>query len=214
MANEKRVRQNFIGGLVDTADLAAAGTTLNSAALAAIATTIDSTNHMAITLDPDGLYGAPEIAYITAYTPGATTATILRGQEGTAARQHLLDTPWVHGPTVRDLDGDSAWTDATLLNLWVAYGAPYANPGYRKAGSREVRLRGMVKNGTLGSPIFTLPAGYRPGAQILVPTMLGGNNPGLATITTGGDVTAFQGAGPVGTNAFVALDHITFYAEA
>lgn len=102
MANEKRVRQNFIGGLVDTADLAAAGTTLNSQALAAIATAIDTTNHMAITLDPDGIYGAPEIAYITAYTPGATTATILRGQEGTSARTHLLDTPWVHGSTVGD----------------------------------------------------------------------------------------------------------------
>lgn len=102
MTNERRVRQNFIGGLVDTADLAAAGTTLNSAALAAIATTIDTTNHMAITLDPDGIYGAPEIAYITSLTVGATSATILRGQEGTTARAHLIDTPWVHSPTVRD----------------------------------------------------------------------------------------------------------------
>lgn len=111
MANEKRVRQNFIGGLVDTADLAAAGTTLYSAALAAITTTIDSTNHMPITLDPDGIYGAPEIAYITALTVGSTSCTLLRGQEGTTARQHLMDTPWVHGPTVRDYGaaGRVAW---------------------------------------------------------------------------------------------------------
>lgn len=121
MANEKRVRQNFIGGLVDTADLAAAGTTFNSAGLAAITTVIDATNHFPITLDPDGIYGAPEVAYVTAYTVGATSATILRGQEGTTARQHLMDTPWVHGPTVRDISvGRAAATRLTGGNVLVS----------------------------------------------------------------------------------------------
>lgn len=124
MSNEIRVRQNFIGGLVDTADLAAAGTTLNSAALAAIATTIDTTNHMPITLDPDGIYGAPEIAYITALTVGATSCTLLRGQEGTTARQHLLDTPWVHGPTVDDITQEQ---DAVVSTSETSTSATYAD---------------------------------------------------------------------------------------
>lgn len=113
MANEIRYRQNFIGGLIDTSDLSASGTTMNSAGLASVTTAITSTNHMPITLDPDGIYGAPEIAYITALTVGATSCTLLRGQEGTTARQHLMDTPWVHAPTKRDYAGSFATAQHT-----------------------------------------------------------------------------------------------------
>jgi len=120
MANEIRVRSNFVGGLVDTADLSASGTTLNSAGLAAIPVAIGSTNHMAITLDPDGLYGAPEIAYITALTLGATSCTLSRGQEGTTARQHLMDTPWVHAPTTRDFGHGAIWATRTGGNVTVS----------------------------------------------------------------------------------------------
>lgn len=101
MANELRVRQGGIGGAVETA-LAIGGTTLDSAGLAAVAGGIGSTQHMAIVLDPDGIDGAPEVAYITALTAVTTSATIARGQEGTTARAHKVDIPWVHCPTVRD----------------------------------------------------------------------------------------------------------------
>jgi hypothetical protein len=102
MANELRVRQNFIGGLVEDNPLTATATTFQSNALVAVVG-IGSTQHFPITFDPDGLYGEPEIAYITAHTPGAVTATILREQEGTTKRQHNQDVPWVHGPTTLDL---------------------------------------------------------------------------------------------------------------
>ena len=101
MANELRVRQNFIGGLVEDNPLTASATTLTSAGLASIPA-IDTTQHFPITFDPDGLYGAPEVAYVTAHTTAATTATILRGQESTVARQHKQDMNWTHGPTLRD----------------------------------------------------------------------------------------------------------------
>ncbi len=101
MANEKRLRAGFLGGLVEDNPLAAATTTLTSGGLAA-APVVDSTNHLAIVLDPDGLFGAPEIAYITAHTAAAVTATVARGQEGTTARDHQRDMPWLHGPTTRD----------------------------------------------------------------------------------------------------------------
>jgi hypothetical protein len=104
MANELRVRTGFLGGLIEDNPLASGATTLTSAALASVPA-IGSTQHMAITLDPDGLDGAPEIAYITAHTAAAQTATITKGQEGSVARAHLRDIPWVHGPTVRDFDG-------------------------------------------------------------------------------------------------------------
>lgn len=105
MANEKRKRQEWIGGLVEDNPLTAGDTLLTSAGLAAITGGVASTEHMAIILDPDGVDGAPEIAYITALTAGtgATGATgLARGKEGTTAREHKKDTPWVHGPTVED----------------------------------------------------------------------------------------------------------------
>lgn len=102
MANEKRKRQAFIGGLVEDNPLLVGGLTLTSASLAAIAGGVGSTEHMAVVIDPDGYAGAPEVAYITALTAGAGSATIARGQEGTSARQHERDTPWLHGATPRD----------------------------------------------------------------------------------------------------------------
>lgn len=182
MANEKRVRQNFIGGLVDTADLAAAGTTFNSAALAAITTTIDTTNHMAITLDPDGIYGAPEIAYITALTVGATSATIVRGQEGTTARQHLMDTPWVHAPTIYDTVGDGSWQVPTYQNSWADVGSGRTTK-YRKVSGDRVELQlGAVAPGSQ-TTMFTLPAGYRPGQTLDIPVALyNSGSPALSTV--------------------------------
>jgi hypothetical protein len=105
MANEKRKRQMFIGGLVENNPLASGGTQLDSAALSSITGGVASTEHMAIVLDPDGIDGAPEVAYITDLTASATStgATgLLRGQEGTTARAHLRDIPWVHAPTLRE----------------------------------------------------------------------------------------------------------------
>ena len=101
MANELRTRTNFVGGLVEDNPLTNVATTLTSAGLAALPV-IDTTNHAAIILDPDGIHGAPEIVWVTAHSASSTTATILRAQESTSARQHLRDTYWVHTATVAD----------------------------------------------------------------------------------------------------------------
>lgn len=101
MANELRVRANFLGGAVEDNPLASTATTMTSAALA-VAPAIGTTQYLPITLDPDGFDGIPEIAWITAHTAGANTATLLRGQEGTAARACYQDTPWVHSATTQD----------------------------------------------------------------------------------------------------------------
>lgn len=101
MANEKRARFNSIGGLIEDNPLTLGATTLTSAGLAAMGV-IDTTNHAVIVLDPDGLEGAPEIVYVTTHTASATTATILRAQEGTLAVAHSVDVPWVHAATILD----------------------------------------------------------------------------------------------------------------
>lgn len=109
MANEIRVRTNFLGGLVEDNPLTSGATTLTSAALASVPV-IGSTQHMAVVLDPDGFGGAPEVVHITAHTAAATTATVARGQEGSTARAHERDTAWVHSATASDYPVSKTYT--------------------------------------------------------------------------------------------------------
>lgn len=95
-----RVRTNFAKGAAE-GGLTLAGTTLTSADLATFPA-VTGADHAVITVDPLGDGGAPEIVYVTAHTAAATTATVLRGREGTTARAHAAETPWVHGPTGAD----------------------------------------------------------------------------------------------------------------
>jgi len=103
MANDIRVRQGFMSGTITDNPLTSGATTFNSAALASVVA-VGSTEQVAVTLDPTGSAGAPEIVWITAHTASATSATILRGQEGTTARQHASGISWVHSPTTKDFD--------------------------------------------------------------------------------------------------------------
>lgn len=147
MANEIRFRQNFISGVVDDNPLTLGATTLNSTALTAL-DVIDSTNHAVIVLDPDGADGDPEIIYVTAHTASASSATVVRGREGTSARAHNQNTIWRHGPIVSDFGGsakDVLWTpqsgatpvdefndstiDAAYTSLLIAGSATWVEDG-------------------------------------------------------------------------------------
>lgn len=101
MANELEIRQDFLGGLIEDNPLTDVATTLTSASLAVMAA-VSTTSFMWIILDPDVLGGAPELVKVTAHTAGATTATILRGQGTTTARQHSYGIRWAHGPVSAD----------------------------------------------------------------------------------------------------------------
>lgn len=127
MANEKRKRQIAVGGLIEDNPLTSGATTLTSAGLSVVTGGVGSTEHFAVVLDPDGLDGAPEIAYVTALTAAATSGTIARGQEGTTARAHARDIPWIHAPTLRDFvqhkktvirgTGDKTTTSTTFVDI-------------------------------------------------------------------------------------------------
>jgi hypothetical protein len=56
------------------------------------------------------------------------------------------------------------WINVTAFtNSWVAFDAvTHAKPRYRKMSRDLVQIEGLVKNGTLGQSVFTLPTGYRP----------------------------------------------------
>ncbi len=49
-----------------------------------------------------------------------------------------------------------AWTPLTLANSWANFGAGTAPAAYRVIGD-TVDLRGVIKSGTAGTPVATLP---------------------------------------------------------
>ncbi|MCK4820144.1 hypothetical protein KA005_30545, partial [bacterium] len=54
------------------------------------------------------------------------------------------------------------WRVPTLLNSWVNSGGGRTDTLYYKDKTGAVHIVGSIKGGTVGSPIFTLPVGYRP----------------------------------------------------
>lgn len=73
---------NAVEGVTD-ADLATGATTISGPFLAGLPV-ITGGDYVVLTIDPDSEQGTPEVVHVTAHTSLATTATILREQEGTS----------------------------------------------------------------------------------------------------------------------------------
>jgi hypothetical protein len=103
---------------------------------------------------------------------------------------------------------DPQFIAPTLLNSWVNFGSTHANAGYYKDPFGRVHLRGMVKSGTTvaNTPIFTLPVGYRPTADLLFPVDSNGAH-GTSCVRSSGNVT-FE----AGSATYFALNGISFAA--
>lgn len=95
---------NFLSGTTTDSPLTAGATTINSAAFANLPE-VASPDTMWIVLDPGGDNGAPEIVQVTAHTASATSATVVRAQQDTTAREHTSGTTWRCAVTKSDLDG-------------------------------------------------------------------------------------------------------------
>jgi microcystin-dependent protein len=99
-----RLRYNNSGGVLGAA-LTAGATTITFAAAPPFAT-LAGTDYIPLCLDPAGS-ALPnpsfEIAYLTAYTLGATSGTITRGQEGTTGKAHNNGAAWAQAPTAADI---------------------------------------------------------------------------------------------------------------
>jgi hypothetical protein len=98
-----------------------------------------------------------------------------------------------------------------FLNGWVNYGTYGATAAFRKFPDGRVRLRGLVRSGTVAASasgyIFVLPAGYRPQAPLLFP---------ISANATFGEVRILPDGGvlaQVGNNSYFALDEIEFDTE-
>lgn len=80
---------------------------------------------------------------------------------------------------------DSGWTGVTFSNSWVDFGSPQQAAQYSKAGD-VVRVRGVIKSGTLNTAAFTLPSGFRPPATLRFPS-----SDGIITVDSSGVVSVF-----------------------
>lgn len=112
--------------------------------------------------------------------------------------------PWV------DVDAGGTMPNGTsvpaFLNSWVNFGGSTTACAFRIDRNGVVHLKGTVKSGTVGSgtPIFTLPAGYRPPEEHS--RAVDSNNAfGRVIVTTGGDVALVAGS-----NTYTSLDGISF----
>jgi len=103
------------------------------------------------------------------------------------------------------------WIDAVLQNGWVEFDSA-RKPKYSLAADGYVFLRGAVKSGTLGSgtPIMTLPSGFRPLNSFAFTAIGGisGNMIATVQVNTSGQVAII----PQGStdNAYISLDGIRF----
>jgi hypothetical protein len=70
---------------------------------------------------------------------------------------------------------------STFLNGWTS-----ASVNYEKNSNGDVRVWGRLSGGTVGSPAFNLPSGFRPGLTIKRPT-IANNTSAYAEINTNGD---------------------------
>ena len=105
-----RLRFNRALGALDVA-LATGDTTLSSPGLATLGV-VAGPDVAALTISTGTAY---EIVWVTAHAAAATTATIVRAQEGTAAQAWAVGTAWVHGPT--SVDFTFAKADVGLGNV-------------------------------------------------------------------------------------------------
>lgn len=111
-----RVKTAFVSGTVENDPLASGGTTLTSTGLTSLPV-IAAPDIAVIVIDPAGSGGAPEVVYVTAHSSSADSATIVRAREGSSAREHASTIPWVHGPTVLDIEESPiSFLEKLLLN--------------------------------------------------------------------------------------------------
>jgi hypothetical protein len=91
-----------------------------------------------------------------------------------------------------------------FANSWVNYGPGYPSAAYCKDAGGFVHLTGLVKSGTVGATIFTLPAGYRPSNQLSF-ACVSNSAFGQLVINSSGTVFVY-----IGNNTSVSLDGVTF----
>ena len=97
-----------------------------------------------------------------------------------------------------------AWIALTLQNSWVNFGGATETAAYFKDTLGNVRLKGLIKSGTLQTTVFELPLNYRPAQALWYPVAVNGGV-GTVSISSTGLVKV-----DTGNNTYVSLAGISF----
>lgn len=107
----------------------------------------------------------------------------------------------VNGGTSFPLE-DTQWTNATLGAAWTNYGGGYASARYRRVNN-VVYVQGLIKASSAtasNTTMFTLPAGYRPSANIIFSSRAAGGVQFRLDVQSAGAVIAPEGVGATATD--------------
>ena len=97
-----------------------------------------------------------------------------------------------------------------FTGLWVNYTTGYYLPAAFRKVNNCVMLRGNVKSGAIGTPIFTLPVGYRPALPVSCPVaILTATTASYVLINADGTVNPTHGS----DSSTFSLDGVMFYVD-
>lgn len=157
-------------------------------------------------------FGKTEKTITNTITTTANRLSVLETSESAKIKDTTTDTTttWSSekiNTTVATHETTPNWITPTYQNGWVDYDTTYNTTQYYKDKHNFVHIKGMVKNGTANSTIFTLPVGYRPARRYLFVTISNGAI-GRVDVLPDGQVMMQSGS-----NAWFSLDIINFRAE-
>ena len=118
-----RKYQNFISGTLSI-DHQPTDNVMASPGLAALQS-IANPDHLIVVFNPEGddtFSAAPEVVHVVSHGTNSTTATMERAKEGTQARLHKINTPWVAADTAEDwrrVDVVEQIVNGMQLDGWV-----------------------------------------------------------------------------------------------
>ena len=129
------------------------------------------------TVNADGTVAAdtdtvPSIRRLATYQAPAVGDVIVISQSSTGN--------WVAHGRMTAATGD-AWVSPSLTSPWINYpgGGNYQPARYKKLADGLVVIEGLIASNSVSvsgvSNVFTLPAGYRPTATLVFPTINTGN---------------------------------------
>lgn len=98
-----------------------------------------------------------------------------------------------------------AAADAAFLNGWANFGSTFEPASFYKDNTERVYLQGLIYNGTINLPAFTLPPAYRPVATVIF-IALSNNLVGRVEVQASGNVVAVTPS----SNVWVSLSGISF----
>lgn len=87
------------------------------------------------------------------------------------------------------------WTNFVLQNNWIDYStSSWATAAYTKTNAGLVVLKGLIKSGTAGTTVATLPPGYRPAQNLIFASVASSANARI-DVYTNGNINITTGSG-------------------